>query len=168
VLRGREPVTVTDRASRLLPRLVLAISALLSSWMVPDLASGRKPQLRDIGIRSGKTETGCHYMNGGLVFDEQKTMERRSAAYNLKMVFAPRSGTAIAPVLLVIGHNESSRVEKLVLRAPWFYIRLPSGGYTIMARIENTIIVLTNVEIEVGGQATFFLRSDGLRGAHYR
>jgi hypothetical protein len=161
-------MTVTGRASHLSARLVLVVSVGLISWMVPDLASGRKPQLRDTGIRNGKTETGCQYMNGGLVFDEQKIMEQRSAYYNLKMIFAPRSGTAIAPVLLAIGHNESRHVEKFLLRAPWFYIRLPAGGYTIVARIENTIIVLTNVEIEVGRQATFFLRADGLRSAHYR
>lgn len=106
--------------------------------MDPDLASGRKPQLRDTGIRKGKTETGCQYMNGGLVFDEQKTMEQRSASYNLKLVFAPRSGTAISPVLLVIGHKESRRVEKLLLRAPWFYIRLPSGGYTIASKTPSS------------------------------
>jgi hypothetical protein len=161
-------MTATGRAAHLSARLVLVVSVGLISWMVPDLASGRKPQLRNAGIRNGTTETGCQYMNGGLVFDEQKTMEQRSASYNLKMVFAPRSGTAIAPVLLVIGNNESHRVEKFLLRAPWFYIRLPSGGYTIMARIENTIIVLRNVEIGVGKQATFFLRADGLRSAHYR
>ncbi|HSC43415.1 MAG TPA: hypothetical protein VLH17_14115 [Candidatus Binatia bacterium] len=136
--------------------------------MDPDLASGRKPQLRDTGIRNGKTETGCQYMNGGLVFDEQKTMEQRSASYNLKLVFAPRSGTAMSPVLLVIGDNESRRVEKFLLRAPWFYIRLPSGGYTIMARIENTIIVITDVQIRIGSRATYFLTTDGLKSANYR
>ena len=136
--------------------------------MDPDLASGRKPQLRDTGIRKGKTETGCQYMNGGLVFDEQKTMEQRSASYNLKLVFAPRSGTAMSPVLLVIGDNESRRVEKFLLRAPWFYIRLPSGGYTIMARIENTIIVITDVQIRIGSRATYFLTTDGLKSANYR
>lgn len=107
-------------------------------------------------------------MNGGLVFDEQKTMEQRSASYNLKLVFAPRSGTAMSPVLLVIGDNESRRVEKFLLRAPWFYIRLPSGGYTIMARIENTIIVITDVQIRIGSRATYFLTTDGLKSANYR
>jgi hypothetical protein len=136
--------------------------------MDPDLASGRKPQLRDTGIKNGKTETGCQYMNGGLVFDEQKSMERRSGSYNLKLVFAPRFGTAISSVWLVIGHNQSHRVEKLLLRAPWFYIRLPSGGYTIMARIENIIIVIRDVQIRIGDRTTFFLRTDGLRSANYQ
>jgi hypothetical protein len=156
-------MTAKGRESHLSARLVLVVSVCLSSWAVPELTSGRKPQLRDTGIRSGKTETGCHYMNGGLVFDEQKTMERRSASYNLKLVFAPRLGTAISPVLLMIGHNESRRVEKFLLRAPWFYIRLPSCGYTIMARFENTIIVLPNVQIGTVDRATFFLRTDGLK-----
>ena len=68
-------------------------------------------------FKTNKKES-IRIMNGGLVFDEQKTMEQRSAYYNLKMIFAPRSGTAIAPVLLAIGHNESRRVEKFLLRAP--------------------------------------------------
>jgi hypothetical protein len=49
-------MTVTKRVYRLLPRLVFAVSALLTSLMDPDLANGRKPQLRDTGIRNGKTE----------------------------------------------------------------------------------------------------------------
>ncbi|HEX7230163.1 MAG TPA: hypothetical protein VF452_07205 [Candidatus Binatia bacterium] len=159
------PITVAGRVYRILPRWIPTISLLLACWMDPELASGRKRQLRDTGIKNGKTETGCQYMNGGLVFDEQETMERRSASYNLKLVFAPRSGTAISSVLLMIGHNESHRVEKFLLRAPWFYIRLPSGGYTIMARIENTIITITDVQIRIGGRRTFFLRTDGLRRA---
>lgn len=107
-------------------------------------------------------------MNGGLVFNEQKAMEQRSASYNLKLVFAPRSGTAISPVLLMLGHNESRRVEKILLRAPWFYIQLPTGSYTIVARIEKAVIVITNVQIRVGGRVTYFLRTDALKSVNRR
>ena len=133
--------------------------------LFPALANARQPQLFDTSIRRGKTAAGFHYMNGGLAFDEQQVMERQSAPYNLKLVFAPRSGTSVSPVLLMIGENQSRRVEKFLLRAPWFYIRLPSGGYTIMVHIKNKVVLIRDVYLRVDHRATYFVRGDWFKSA---
>jgi len=109
-------------------------------------------------VTHGETTAGYAYMIGGLAFAEQQAMEQQSARYNLKLVFAPWSMTAASPVLLLIGDNRGRRIEKLKLHAPWFYIRLPSGGYTIIARIQEAVILIRDVYLRENHRATYFLR----------
>jgi hypothetical protein len=109
-------------------------------------------------IIRGETAAGHAYMIGGLAFDDREAMERQSAPYNLKLVFAPWFITASEPVLLLIGDNQGRRIEKLKLHAPWFYIRLPSGGYTIIARIKEAVILIRDVYLHENHRATYFLR----------
>ena len=99
-------------------------------------------------------------MTGGTVFDEQQAMERQSAPYNLKLVFAPRSSSLVSPVLLFIGDNHGRRIDKVMVQAPWFYIQLPSGGYTIVARIKNKVVLIRDVYLYANRRATYFVRGD--------
>jgi hypothetical protein len=158
-------VKIADFSTAPYGKLVSAISAILILLLFPELASAREPQLLDASITRGKTAAGFHYMNGGLAFDEQQAMEQRSAPYNLKLVFARRSGTSVSRVLLMIGDNQSRRVEKFLLWGPWFYIPLPSGGYTILARIKNRVVLIRDVYLRVDRRATYFVRGDWLTGA---
>ena len=60
-------------------------------------------------------------------------MERAGKTYNLKLVFSRSAGAPVAPDLVTIGANNGGRIDKITPRGPWFYIRLPPGGYTILA-----------------------------------
>jgi hypothetical protein len=135
--------------------LLWAISAIVVLLFLQGSADARKPQPSDTSITRGQTSTGASYMNGGLTFDEQSAMEARSAPYNLKIVFASRAGTLISSILLMIGNNQNRRIDKIVVRGPWFYIRLPPGGYTILARIKNRIVLIRDVYIYEDGRATY-------------
>lgn len=126
---------------------VSAISTILILLVLPALAGARKPQFLDTSITRGKTAAGFYYMNGGLTFDEQQAMERQSTAYNLKLVFAPGSSPLASPVLLLIGDNHGGRVDKIMVYAPWFYIQLPSGAYTIVARLKNKVVLIRDVYV---------------------
>jgi putative peptidoglycan binding protein len=99
-------VKITDFSTTRYGKLVSATSAILILLLLPEFAAARKPQLPDTGITRGKTAAGFYYINGGLTFDEQQAMERRSASYNLKLLFAPPAGTLVSPVLLLIGDNQ--------------------------------------------------------------
>lgn len=136
------------------------ISAILVLLLLPVLADARKSQLADASITRGKTAGGFYYMIGGLAFDEQQAMERRSAPYNLKLVFARRLSTLLSPVLLLIGDNRGYRVDKVMVHGPWFYIQLPPGGYTIVARIKNKVVVIRDVYLSKNRRATYFVRGD--------
>jgi hypothetical protein len=151
-------VKIGDFSTTRYGKLVSVISAILTLLLLPELAGAREPQLPDTRITRGKTAGGFYYMTGGLAFDEKQAMERQSAQYNLKLVFAPRSSTSVSPVLLLIGDNQSRRVDKIMVHRPWFYIQLPSGGYTIVARTKNKVVLIRDVYLRENHRATYFVR----------
>jgi hypothetical protein len=153
-------VKITDCSTTRYDKLVSPISAILILLLLPGFAAARKPQLPDTSIMRGKTAAGFDYMNGGLTFDEQQAMERQSAPYNLKLVFERRSAILDSPILLLIGDNRSGQVDKILLHGPWFYVQLPPGGYTIVARIKNKIILIRDVYLRENRQAIYFVRGD--------
>ena len=99
-------------------------------------------------------------MNGGVSFDERQAMERAAKIYNLKLVFTRPAGTPVAPAFVMIGANNGRGIDKIVPRGPWFYIRLPPGGYTILACFARQVVLMRNVKLSEGGRATFHLRGD--------
>jgi hypothetical protein len=100
------------------------------------------------------------YLNGGISFTEQRVIERAAHHYNLKIIFARRTGTPITPAFVMIGANKGREVEKIALGAPWFLIRLPPGGYTILARFKTQVVVARDVLIGEGRRRTYVLRGD--------
>jgi hypothetical protein len=146
----------STRCGTLVPAISTAVFLLVSQ----PFSDARKPELAAASITRGKTAAGFDYMTGGTVFDEQQAMERQSAPYNLKLVFAPRSSSLVSPVLLFIGDNHGRRIDKVMVQAPWFYIQLPSGGYTIVARIKNKVVLIRDVYLYANRRATYFVRGD--------
>ena len=74
--------------------------------------------------------------------------------------FYPIGRYAVAPDLVMIGANNSGRIDKIIPRGPWFYIQLPPGGYTILARFARQVVLVRDVKLSEGGRATFRLRGD--------
>ena len=138
--------------------LVSVISLIFILLLFSQSAGAREPRLPDTSITRGKTAGGFHYMNGGLTFDEQQAMERQSAAYNLKLIFTSRSSPLMSPVLLLIGDNLRRRIDKIMVHGPRFYIRLPPGGYTIVARIKNEVVLIKDIYLHADRRATYFVR----------
>jgi hypothetical protein len=138
--------------------LVSAISTVVFLVVSQQFSDARTPELAGTSITRGKTAAEYPYMNGGLTFAEQQTMEGRSASYNLKIVFASRGGILAASILLMIGDNQNRRMVKIMVQRPWFYIQLPPGGYTIMARIKNKIVLIRDVYLSENHRATYLLR----------
>jgi hypothetical protein len=123
-------------------------------------AYSRTPSFPESNITRGRTAAGHSYQSGGIGIDEQQAMERASDPYNLKLVFASGAGTFAAPVFVVIGANHGRAVEKVTVRAPWFYIRLPPGGYTILARFARGIVLIRDVYLQEGRLRMYRLRAD--------
>lgn len=123
-------------------------------------AEPRTRQYPETNVTRGKTPGGYSYMSGGISFDEQRAMERAAKSYNLKVVFARAAGTLVAPAFVMIGANDGRGVDKIEPRAPWFYIQLPPGGYTILARFDRQVVLVRDVFLREGARATFRLRGD--------
>jgi hypothetical protein len=114
----------------------------------------------EANVIRGKTTGGHPYLNGGISFDERRAIERAAHLYNLKIVFARPLGSFTSPVFLLIGFNSARHVEKISLRAPWFYIQLPPGGYTILARFRRQSVLIKDVDLREGPGRTYLLRGD--------
>ena len=144
------------RCRQPLTRLAAVFIALISFGP----SDARTPRYPELNVMRGKTPAGYPYMNGGVTYDEQRAMQRLAKIYNLKLVFSRSVGTPVAPDLVMIGANNGGGIDKIVPRGPWFYIQLPPGGYTILARFARQVVLVRNVMLREGGRATFRLRGD--------
>jgi hypothetical protein len=117
-------------------------------------------QFPEANVIRGKTAGGHPYLNGGISFGERRAIERAAHLYNLKIVFARPLGALTSPVFLLIGFNSGRHVEKISLRAPWFYIQLPPGGYTILARFKRQVVLVKDVDLREELGKTYLLRGD--------
>jgi hypothetical protein len=126
----------------------------------PSPVEARTPLFPDASVTRTRSPSGHPYMVGGIGLGSQQTMERLAGHYNLKLVFARHAGTLMAPNFLVIGSNRGLHVEKIWVSGPWFYIRLPAGAYTILARFDHQIVVLRNVYLKDGERKTYWMRAD--------
>jgi hypothetical protein len=151
----RLAVTSTENHSMgaILGAILACVMALL--WAPRPAISG-KPHDFSTGILHGKTRSGFLYMSGGVSVREQQAMEGQSAAYNLKLVFTPKLGSASAPILLLLGDNHRGSIDAIPLQGPWFYAQLPLGTYTFMARIRNQVVLFRDVYLQENRRTFFF------------
>lgn len=142
--------------------LQAGIAAVVTGLWLHGIAAALTRDFPEAGLIRGRTAAGYPYLNGGISFDEQRVIERVAHLYhyNLKLVFARRAGTPATPAFVMIGANDGRRIEKIALGAPWFYIRLPPGGYTILARFKKQVVLLRDVNIGASGRRTYVLRGE--------
>jgi len=136
------------------------LAIVLSALLLCGSAAALTPEFPEANLIRGRTAAGYPYLNGGISFDEQRLIEGIAHLYNLKIVFARRAGTPTTPAFVAIGANTGGRVEKISLGAPWFYIKLPPGAYTILARFTKHVVLVRDVTIGDGRRTTYLLRGD--------
>jgi hypothetical protein len=79
------------------------------------------------------SDGGVRYLMGGVGSDERKSMEILAADYNVKFVFAGRSGDYIADVSVVIDDLHGKSLAQVVTNGPWLYLMLSPGSYRVKA-----------------------------------
>jgi hypothetical protein len=141
------------------PRRALAFVVLLAASS-PSPSIGRKPQYPEANLVKANTPAGHPYLAGGISFYEKQAMEQASAPYNLRLFFGRTSGVLASQIWLLIATNDGSRVEEIAVRAPSFFIRLPPGSYTILARFARRIVIVRDIHLREGGKSSYFLRGD--------
>jgi hypothetical protein len=139
---------------------LLAIAAIPLTFFLSSPAVSHTPDFPEANVIRGRTAAGYPYLNGGISFAEQHAIERAADPYNLKLIFANRAGTLVSPHFVMIGMNQSAQIEKIPLRAPWLYIQLPPGGYTILARFKGQVVLVRDVFVDAAGRRTYLLRGD--------
>jgi len=139
---------------------LLALAAIPLTFFLSSPAVSHTPGFPEANVIRGRTAAGYPYLNGGISFAEQYAIERAADPYNLKLIFANRAGTLVSPHFVMIGTNHSGQIEKIPLRAPWFFIQLPPGGYTILARFKRQVVLVSDVLVGAAGRRTYLLRGD--------
>lgn len=84
-------------------------------------------------IVEGKTAQGFPYLSGGVGSDEREVLEERGKAYNVKLVFAEKTGAYLSNIKLAIEDARRVKIVSLDTNGPWFYIQLPPGSYVVKA-----------------------------------
>lgn len=151
-----------NRRSKLheIRKLPIGLVAVILAALLPGAVSALTPGFPEAAVVKGKTPAGHPYMNGGVSLDEQRIMESVVRPYNLKLIFTRRAGVPAAPSFVLIGANDGRGIEKIVVRGPWLYIQLPTGGYTIMARFPRRVVLVKDLFVQEGQRRTYWLRGD--------
>lgn len=153
---------MTETGSLLLgrPHPLAAVAAIYGLLVLSASVEARTPRFPDASVTRMESPSGHPYMVGGIGLAAQQVMMRAAGLYNLKLVFARRAGTLMMPTFLVIGNNHGLHLEKISVRGPWFYIRLPAGPYTILTRFDDQIVIIRNVYLGDEEQKTYWVRGE--------
>jgi len=84
-------------------------------------------------IIEGKSDQRFSYLSGGVSSDEREVMEERGKIFNLKLVFAEKTGDYLANVSLTIRDAKGGKVISINTDGPRFYAQLPSASCSIAA-----------------------------------
>jgi hypothetical protein len=115
---------------------LLVVEPLRCGGPVPAVPAAQFPPA--IIILEGKTSQGFPYLSGGVSSDEREVMEERGKAYNVKLVFAEKTGAYLSHVKLAIEDAKREETVSLDTNGPWFYIQLPLGSYGVKATFGGT------------------------------
>lgn len=88
-----------------------------------------------IVVTEGETSQGYPYLFGGVSSNEREVMEARAKGYNLKLVFAEKSGAYLSGVTVVLATARGAQIVSVATDGPWFFIQLPPGNYSVKASL---------------------------------
>ena len=127
--------------------LVLFILLEPTRCGVPTLHAQSAHLLPAIVITEGATTQGYPYMFGGVSSNEREVMEARAKDYNLRLVFAAKTGAFLSGVMLVVATASGAEIISVATNGPWFYIQLPPGNYWVKARFGEETKQVKNLRV---------------------
>jgi hypothetical protein len=84
-----------------------------------------------------KTYHNIPYVSGGVGEEEIDQLRQVDGAYNVKLIFAATAGNYLSDVHILIKDSQGTKVLEAVSEGPWFYTKLPSGTYNVLAQAEG-------------------------------
>ena len=82
---------------------------------------------------SVQTAGGVSYVSGGVGADSIDRINALARNFNLKLVFALKSGDYVNDVQVVIANAAGKTLLNATSEGPWFLSKLPAGNYQIVA-----------------------------------
>jgi len=131
-------------------RVPLALSLItLALFAAPSLGAADEPQVRQSGRVS--------YVSGGVSEEGRDRILSLGRDFNLKLVFATRSGAYLSDVTIVLIDASGRRLLDTKADGPLFYAELPTGKYQIEASANGTTL-RESVAVTAQGQRNVDLR----------
>ena len=112
------------RYSKLITAAEVAILLAVASLVTVATANGDE---------SVQTAGGVSYVSGGVGEDSIDRLRSLTGNFNLKLVFAMKSGDYVNGVGVVIADAAGKTLLDTTSEGPWFLARLPAGSYQIVA-----------------------------------
>lgn len=75
------------------------------------------------------------YVSGGVGTESIDRLNSLAGEFNLKLVFAMKSGEYVSGVRVVIASAKEAPLLDSTSEGPWFMVKLPSGNYQIVATL---------------------------------
>lgn len=80
-----------------------------------------------------QTNGKISYVSGGVGDESIVRLNSLAAKFNLKLVFALKSGAYASDVRVVIGDGKGQTLLDTTSDGPWFLVNLPAGKYDVAA-----------------------------------
>jgi len=113
-----------------LKRITAAVALLLASAaLVPVAYTADEEAVRSSG--------GISYVSGGVGAASTDRLSALAKDFNLKLVFALKSGDYVSGVDVTIADAAGKTLLKANSEGPWFLTRLPAGNFKIAATLDG-------------------------------
>ena len=86
---------------------------------------------------SVQTSGGVSFVSGGVGTDSIDRMSSLARDFNLKLVFALKSGDYVSDVKVTIANASGKTLVDATSDGPWFMTKLPAGNYKVVATFDG-------------------------------
>ena len=87
-----------------------------------------------------QTTGSITYVSGGVGAESIDQLSALSKDFNLKLVFALKSGDYLSGVRVAIADTAGKSMLNTTSDGPWFLTRLPAGNYQVVATFAGTAV----------------------------
>lgn len=87
-----------------------------------------------------QTAGGVTHVSGGVGTESRDRLNSLSGDFNLKLVFALKSGDYVSDVRVAIADAAGKALLDTTSEGPWFLVRLPAGNYQIVATLSGNAV----------------------------
>ena len=95
-----------------------------------------------------KTSAGVPYVSGGIGTDSIDRLDALASQFNLKLVFALRTGVYLSDVKVTVADARGTTLLDALSQGPWLMAKLPAGNYQIAATVAG---VTERRSVAIGG-----------------
>ena len=119
-------------------RRSLLVGLLSLGFTLPALAADAASVPEDGGETEKVIMVGnISYVSGGIGEESRERLKAFSAAFNLKLVLAMKTGEYIGDVQVSIAEKGGKELVQAVAEGPVFMANLPAGSYVVTATAEG-------------------------------